>query len=84
MQFAGFLPASFKANAKRINDRGGWEMPEDNNTFRKIFKRLTSQTSFKSWLNESFNSGVNMIATFTVNFQVIFYNYFGPIVVIIL
>ena len=81
---ANSLPQSIRTNAENINLSGGLVLQKDSNSFRLIFKRaIREYTDIKSVTNEIMNVVVNLWFFTIINFQVIFYNYFAPLIVII-
>ena len=81
--FADSFPDDIKANAQYINNNGIMKMGEDQNTFQKIKKRLqehyhSEDSTLADFLQELTNILVNILYFIVVNFEVIFYNYFAP------
>lgn len=79
--FAASLPDDVKQNAVRINKEGGFRMSRDNNKFSAIKQRYSDGSGLPG--NEVLNFIVNVWFYILINFQVIFYNYFGPFAVLL-
>jgi hypothetical protein len=80
-QFSSLLPKTLKQNAAK---QTGLKMGKDHNKFKNIFGRLLKHSKVGDIGVEMFNLLVNMVVSFTINFQVICYNYFAPVIVLLI
>jgi len=84
--FVGNMPLSAKKNLAALNKKGGLTMPKNKNTYSNIFLRLKQALKERNSSNiwrEIFNIIVNIEYTILVNFQIVVFNYFAAIMVII-
>ena len=82
--FSMTLPAEVKANARKVNQLGLLKMGKDYNSYKLIYQRLTSIDTDENdnwmvdYLREIANICVNIWCGFLLNFEIVFFNYFGP------
>ncbi len=79
-----------KENAARLNAKGGLVMGKDNNTFTLILKRLKRRSrgpdafQWKRLNITIINVVINTWFCVAVNLQIILYNYFVPMLTVII
>ena len=82
--FAMTLPAEVKANAKKVNKLNLLKMGKDYNTYKLIYHRVINIDTDENedyiidYFREIANIAVNCWVGFLLNFEIIFFNYFGP------
>lgn len=82
--FAMTLPAEVKANAKKVNKLNLLKMGKDYNTYKLIYHRVINVETDENedflidYFREVANIAVNLWVGFLLNFEIIFFNYFGP------
>ena len=79
--FAEIVPQSIHKIAKDINSKGGLIIPPDQNTWKACWFRCKHKRKTIKHVKDALQVGVmNMFYWLLINFQVVFFNYFIPIV----
>ena len=84
--FSDSIPRDVHEIVKRINTEGGLLIPPDENTWKHSLDRIRQNKDksqrLKILAREAQTTLINLYFHLIVNFQVIVYNYFGPIVIL--
>ena len=81
-QFAASIPKDVLENGRHLNRSGLLVMGEDNNTYKKIWKRV--KTGNTTPFNCAMNLIVNIWYMFMLNLYLVWFTYFGAVFMVVL
>ena len=82
--FSANMPNVVKQNVDTLNSSKTLKMGPDNNTFGKVYKRIKRSHQFGEYFNIFLTVLINIWFIVISNFQIIIYNYFAPMICILI
>ena len=82
--FTGNFPQEVKQNAEKVNDSKVLKMGTDYNTFSKVYKRFKRSKTSRDYFNVFLSIIINIQFLIVSNFTIIIYNYFAPMICILI